>query len=67
MGRDSNLVGKNTKRKSDFEIIVHDESKDNDASTSKTNQNFIISNGDLLHNFIKTTLELREIVKCPLW
>lgn len=63
----NNLVDKNTTVNNDIDIIVHKEAEDNDVLPTKIKKNFVISDEDILHNFINITLELREVVKCPLW
>lgn len=68
MSVDIALKCKNDETESDIKIIMHRESQnDENICSNKSVNKFVISNGDLLQNFIKLTLELRELVKCPLW
>lgn len=67
MHTDSKLKNKNAEDESDISITVQQESENTDILSTKTNQNYVVSDADVLHNFIKSTLELRELVKCPLW
>lgn len=68
MPTDSKSKRKSDEEESDIEIIVHEEPQHKENITSnRAIQNCLISNVDLLQDFIKITLELREIVKCALW
>lgn len=62
MPADNNAEDKSATDESDIEIIVEEETQNNGAD-----ENYIISDADVLYKFVKTTLELRDLVKCPLW
>lgn len=67
MYTDNNPKDKITIEESDIEITVQEKVEDIDASATETNKSYVISDNTLLHNFVKVVLELKELVKCPLW
>lgn len=66
MSTDSKFKHRQNEEEDDMEITIHEEPQNLDFTSNRT-QKYIIDNANLLYNFVKITLELRELVKCPLW
>lgn len=68
MPTDSKSKRKSDEEECNIEIIMHEEPQNEKNITANgALKSCIISDVNLLQDFIKLTLELREIVKCALW